>query len=178
MEKTIQPKTVVVGGGPALISSANDRGIVYINDDRQIPIADGSAWHLEWDAPSEAPTTIQPIGFMVDQIKRAIIPETMSSAEKTGFFSWRSLDWIAWISHPESWMEGIRLAWYFQKETMSPPEERQKLNAECAARCKANQIFMESLNQDMQGKLLLHGKKGSLILARTKGLGNFLVFII
>jgi hypothetical protein len=63
---------VVVGGAPALLSTAFEENITYINDQRQIPIAMGSAWHLEWDSPSEKPTSIQPIQFMKDQIRRSV----------------------------------------------------------------------------------------------------------
>jgi hypothetical protein len=161
--------TIVVGGGPALISSANDTNIIYINDFKQIPISDGSAWHLEWDAPSEAPTVIQPVSFMLDQLRRMVMPETLRSAEKTGMFSWRSLDWISWIINPQLWLEGIRLAYHFQLETMKSAEERAQLNEDCAARCKANQQFMEKLNKDMNNELILPGKRGSLIIARDEG---------
>ena len=86
--------TVVVGGPPALLSSVLEKNITYVNDTRQVPIADGSAWHLEWDSPSEAPTVFRPHVFMLQQIKRAILPETLKETERTGLFSWRSLDWV------------------------------------------------------------------------------------
>jgi hypothetical protein len=99
--------TVVVGGPPALISSATEQGITYINDERQFPIAWGSAFHLEWDAPSEGPTNFLPTTFMAQQLKRLLVPETMRGVEATGQFSWRTLDWMGWITQPSHWLEGM-----------------------------------------------------------------------
>lgn len=49
----------------------------------------GSAYHLEWDAATEAPSTTTPIQFMIDQIVRAIWPcVTLRSAQTTGNFPW------------------------------------------------------------------------------------------
>ena len=164
------PRTVVVGGPPALISSANETNVLYVNDSRQIPIADGSAFHLEFDSPSEAPTGFKPTQFMAQQIYRALfVPETLASAESTGFFSWRSLDWIAWIQHPEMWVEGIRLAWEFQQATSAPAEERGAVLQSCADRCKANQKFYLELDEAMQHKLLNPLNFGSIIIARDAG---------
>ena len=60
--------TVVVGGPPALLSAANTRGVTYINDARRFPINKGSAFHLEFDAETEAPTTLRPHRFVLAQI--------------------------------------------------------------------------------------------------------------
>ncbi|CAF5138770.1 unnamed protein product, partial [Rotaria sp. Silwood1] len=69
-------KTLIVGGPPALVAGVSmmktEKNLTYINDERRIPIAFGSAWHLEQDAISEAPTTYRPTKFLVEQIRRAI----------------------------------------------------------------------------------------------------------
>lgn len=169
LDSTATAKTIVVGGPPALLSSALERDIVYINDGRQIPIADGSAWHLEWDSPSEAPTTFQPAVFIVQQLKRIFIsPEYLATAQNTGLFSWRSLDWIGWIVRPTMWLEGLRLAWYFQKETMISEDSRKQTNQDCAERCKADQKFFLYLDELVGNQLLLPGRAGSVIVARTE----------
>lgn len=161
--------TVVVGGPPAFISSANERGITVIYDPSLIPIARGSARHLEWDAQSEAPTSYRPKNFMLAQIFRACIGyESLKSAKATGHFSWRSLDWCAWLKHPEQWPEGIRIMRAFEKVTGSyaNPEIRNAKLQEVASRCKANQIFYEALNKELGGRLL-YEERGSVIVART-----------
>jgi hypothetical protein len=143
--------TVVVGGPPALVSSANEKGITYIRDLRRQPIAYGSAWHLEHDAQSEAPTSYQPSQFMKLQILRALFKyESLESAEKTGQFSWRTLDWAGWLRHPEHWAEGIRVALAFQRVTNSYTdiEKRKEVLQEVAERCKANEKFYEDLNRE------------------------------
>jgi len=160
--------TVVVGGGPALLSAAMEKNIVYINDFRQVPIADGAAFHLEYDSPSEAPTGFKPHMFMLQQIQRVVVPETLEQCEATGHFSWRSLDWISWITHPEQWVSGLRLAWHFQQCTMVPPEERQKVLDHCAARAKLSDKYFEELNKLMGGNLLIPGNVGSVIVARNE----------
>ncbi len=163
--------TVVVGGPPALISSANESNVTYINDKRRHPIAKGSAFHLEWDAESEAPTSYLPTQFMANQIFRALFHyESLKQAEKTGQFSWRSLDWVGWIRHPSHWLEGIRVGIAFQRAVSATlgKKEREALMEECSQRCKANQKFYEQLNVDLENKLLLPGS-GSVIVARTEG---------
>lgn len=164
----VQAKSIVVGGAPALISSMQEGNIMYINDARQIPIADGSAFHLEWDSPSEKPTTFLPTTFMAQQIKRVILPEWLHFVEQTGHFSWRSLDWVAWITRPESWFEGIRLAWEFQNEASADAGHLNSVTQDCAARCKANQSFYAQLDEELKGKLLLPARQGSIIVARDQ----------
>jgi hypothetical protein len=165
------PSTIVVGGPPALISSAFEPGITYINDSRQAPIAWGSAFHLEWDAPSEGPTSFLPTTFMEQQLQRLVVPETLAQVEASGQFSWRTLDWVGWIRQPHKWLEGLRLAWHFQQAaaSQSDPFVRAAVMAECAARSQRNQDFFERLDADMQGTLLLPRAQGqgSVIIART-----------
>jgi hypothetical protein len=148
----------------------NEGNIMYINDARQIPIADGSAFHLEWDSPSEKPTTFLPSTFMAQQIMRVILPERLGDVEKTGHFPWRSLDWVGWIIRPSAWLEGIRLAWEFQKEASADASQLDSVTQDCAARCKANQSFYAQLDEEMKGKLLLPARQGSVIVARDAGM--------
>lgn len=156
--------TVVVGGPPALISTAFETNIIYINDSQRKPIAYGSAFHLEWDAQSEAPTSTQPLHFMIDQIKRVFSPELLANISKTGDFSWKSLDWISWIKNPSKWGAGIRIALAFQRFTTS---DASSTNKEVAARTKKNQQFYEKLNEELQGRLM--GKdRGSVYIARNE----------
>jgi len=157
--------TIVVGGPPALISSANEQKITYINDTRKPPIAFGSAFHLEWDGQTEAPSSHLPSSFMAQQIFRALFNyESLSSVKKTGEFSWRSLDWVGWLKHPKQWPEGMRVAVAFQRRIFSQEKEIQL--QEVAKRCKANEKFYEKLNQELNGELLLPGD-GAIIIART-----------
>lgn len=164
--------TLVVGGAPALMSAAasikKDSNLTYINDERRWPIAYGSAWHLEQDAETEAPTTFKPTTFMASQIRRATVGYVPhASIEKTGLFPWRTLDWMGWIYHPELWMSGIKLAVDFQLATMANPQQRQAMLQKLAAQCKANQGYYDALNEEVGGQLLLSGK-GSIIVARNE----------
>ncbi|HVT61871.1 MAG TPA: FAD-dependent oxidoreductase [Legionellaceae bacterium] len=164
--------TLVVGGVPALMSAAGsikkDSNVTYINDERRWPIAYGSAWHLEEDAETEAPTTYKPSVFLRTQIYRATVGYvSLASIEKTGLFPWRTLDWMGWIHHPNLWMPGIKLALDFQLAAMAHPEQRQAMLQKLAAQCKANQRFYETLNDEVGGQLLLAGK-GSIIVARNE----------
>lgn len=164
--------TLVVGGAPALMSAAasikKDSNLTYLNDERRWPIAYGSAWHLEQDAETEAPTTFKPTTFMASQIRRATVGYVSQvSIEKTGLFPWRTLDWIGWIHHPELWIPGIKLAFDFQLATMANPQQRQAMLKKLAAQCKANQGYYDALNEAVGGQLLLPGK-GSIIVARNE----------
>lgn len=161
--------TLVVGGPPALVSGASlvktNKNLTYINDERQIPIANGSAWHLEQDAETEAPTGLLPHNFFLDQIIRATVGYgSHASAEQTGLFPWRTLDWIGWLRHPEHWLAGLKIAVGFQWSTMFG--DRQKTLKEVALQCVENEKFFQNLNQELSGQLLLQGK-GSIIVART-----------
>lgn len=156
--------TVVVGGPPALVSTAFEKGVIYINDGRRSPIAWGSALHLEWDAESEAPTSSQPVHFMVDQIQRVMFPKFLATAEKTGHFPWKSLDWAGWINNPSKWIVGARVALAFQRFTQTGPHP--EVNEEVAVRAKKNEDFYAKLDKELGGRLMLPGK-GSIYVART-----------
>lgn len=164
-----QATALIVGGLPALLTGVSlvksEKKLTYINDERQIPIAYGSAWHLEQDAATEAPTSFRPSRFLLDQVLRATFRfQRYVSIEQTGFFPWRTIDWIGWISHPDHWLRAIRLTLAFQWFTMF---DNRKLTLErVAAQCFANEKVFDNLNQEMNGELLLKGK-GSVIVART-----------
>ncbi|CAF3759956.1 unnamed protein product [Rotaria sp. Silwood1] len=162
-------KTLIVGGPPALVAGVSmmktEKNLTYINDERRIPIAFGSAWHLEQDAISEAPTTYRPTKFLVEQIRRAIFGYvSYASIQQTGHFPWRTLDWIGWLRHPDHWLIGLKIVLGFQFFTMF--EDRTTMLKKVAAKCIANETFFECLNQELDGKLLLP-EKGSIWVART-----------
>lgn len=114
---------------------------------RQIPIAHGSAFHLEFDATSESPTLFSPVRFLYNQIKRLLIPhETLLAVEQTGRFSWQALDWVGWLLHPECWLEGARLAYQFQLLTMKNEEFHRSIFQECSLRSKNNEKFYSQLD--------------------------------
>lgn len=160
--------TVVVGGPPALIATSFEKGVTYINDTRRAPIAFGSALHLEWDAESEAPTSSQPIHFMKDQIKRLLFPEFLQTAQETGHFSWKSLDWVCWtkiaLTNPSKFLEGIKIAIAFQRFTQSGPHP--EVTAEVSERAKRNERFYTRLDKEENSQLLLPGQ-GSVYVARN-----------
>jgi hypothetical protein len=161
----------VVGGPSALFSAVygvkNATSLTYMNDQRRHPIAFGSAFHLEEDGPTEAPTTYQPIQFMFAQIKRALLGYvSLSEIEKTGLFPWRTLDWMGWIRHPSHWLAGLRIMYKFQLETMRSDSERKSLLENLAIQCKKNEQAYAELDYALDHKLLLPGS-GSIIVART-----------
>lgn len=158
-------ETVVVGGPPALISTSFENNITYINDGSSKPIAYGSALHLEWDAVSEAPTTSQPIHFMMDQIKRLVHPEFLAKAETTAQFSWKSLDWASWIKNPSHWAIGTRIAIAFQQFTQNGPNR--EVMEEVAKRTKKNEEVYKTLDSELNQELLLPGN-GSIYVARNQ----------
>lgn len=158
--------TVVVGGPPALISTAFEESITYINDGRQRPIAFSSAFHLEWDAESEARTSAQPLHFMIDQVARLFFPEQLATAQKTGRFSWKSLDWVSWISHPAQWGAGIRIAVAFQRFAQSG--DRSEVVRPLAEQTKQDQCFYQRLDEELDHQLLMPGEgEGSIYAATT-----------
>ncbi|CAF2410026.1 unnamed protein product [Rotaria sp. Silwood2] len=162
-------KTLIVGGPPALITGVSmvktGKDLTYINDERRIPIAFGSAWHLEQDAKTEAPTTYRPTQFLIEQLVRtAFRYVSYTSIQQTGYFPWRTVDWIGWLQHPDHWFTGFKISLAFQWVTMF--EDRTTMLKKIAAQCIANENFFEQLDQELNGKLLLQ-EKGSIIVART-----------
>lgn len=159
----------MVGGAPALLSSAKETGILYINDFRQLAISDSSPYQLEWDSAAQKPRTFDPLPFLGKQVKRIMYPETLGNVEKTGFFSTRSIDWVGWLSNPDAWAEGVRVACGLHEQATKSDAELDAMDAQCAAMCKANQKFMDDLNTDMKSKLYLFGRRGGLIYTRNRG---------
>ncbi|CAF3384629.1 unnamed protein product [Rotaria sp. Silwood1] len=162
-------KTLIVGGPPALITGVSmvktEKDLTYINDERRIPIAFGSAWHLEQDANTEAPTTYRPTQFLIEQLARITFRYvSYESIQQTGYFPWRTLDWIGWLQHPGHWLAAFKISLAFQWITMF--EDRAAMLKKVAAQCIANENFFEQLNRKLNGKLLLH-ENGSIIIART-----------
>ncbi|CAF1575291.1 unnamed protein product, partial [Didymodactylos carnosus] len=161
--------TLVVGGPPALITGVSmvkkDKCLTYINDERRIPIAFGSAWHLEQDAETEAPTSYRPTKFLGNQITRATVRYiSHASVEQTGLFPWRTIDWIGWIRHPDHWLLGLKVTLAFQLVAMF--DDRITMLKKVAAQCQTNEKFYEKLDQELDGKLLMR-EKGSIIVARN-----------
>jgi hypothetical protein len=168
---TTEADTLAVGGPPALLSAVaivkQGKPLTYINDQRRMPIAFGSAWHLEQDAETEAPTSYRPTRFLSEQILRAGIGYVSHAAiEQSGLFPWRTLDWVGWIRHPEQWAIGMKVMFAFQLATMASGEQRQATVQKVALQCKANEQFYSSLDKELGGKLLLPGS-GSIIVARN-----------
>lgn len=159
----------MVGGAPALLSSAKSTGIVYINDSRQLAVSDSSPYQLEWDSAAQKPRTFEPLPFVGKQLKRIMYPETLGNVEKTGFFSSRSIDWVGWISKPGSWAEGLRVACGLHEQATKGAAELEAADTQCAAMCKANQKFLDELNTDMKSKLYVFGRRGALIYTRNRG---------
>lgn len=162
-------QTIVVGGAPALITGTSlvkkEKNVTYINDERQLPIANGSAWHLEQDGATEAPTGYHPSQFLINQFVRASISYvSYTSIEQTGYFPWRTIDWIGWIRHPEHWFRGIQVFLAYQWFTAF--NDRVQTLKRVAVQCVENEKFFHSLNEEMNGQLLFDGK-GSIIVARN-----------
>ncbi|CAF0875602.1 unnamed protein product [Rotaria sordida] len=162
-------KTLIVGGPPALVTGISmvktEKDLTYINDERRIPIAFGSAWHLEQDAESEAPTTYRPTKFLVEQLIRATFRYvSYASIQQTGHFPWRTLDYVGWLRHPDHWLVGFKIILAYQFFTMF--EDRTAMLKKVAAQCIANEKFFECLNQELDGKLLVP-EKGSIWVAQT-----------
>ena len=160
---------VVVGGAPALITGTSlvkkEKNVTYINDERQIPIANGSAWHLEQDAVTEAPTGYHPSQFLISQFTRASVSQvSYASIERTGYFPWRTIDWIGWLRHPEHWLRGIKVFLAYQWFTAF--HDRVQTLKRVAVQCVENEKFYRNLNEELNGQLLLDGK-GSIIAARN-----------
>ena len=166
---SMSSETLVVGGPPALISAVSlikrEKNLIYINDQRRIPIWFGSAWHLEEDAQSEGPTNYNPYRFLVDQVRRLLVPSvTYGSVEKTGEFPWRTIDWLGWFSHPEHWYRALKIFVLFQWQLLV--EDRTELMNDVAKQCFVNEQFFERLNEELNGTVLLQDR-GSIIVARN-----------
>ncbi|CAF3626750.1 unnamed protein product [Rotaria socialis] len=162
-------KTLIVGGPPALIAGVSiaktEKDVTYINDERRIPISYGSAWHLEQDGETEAPTSYRPTQFLFEQLARVTFRcVRYTSIQQTGYFPWRTLDWISWLQHPNHWFTGLKISLAFQWVTMFG--DRLAMLKSVAAQCVANEIFFERLNQELGGQLLMRDK-GSIIVARN-----------
>ncbi|CAF1635629.1 unnamed protein product, partial [Adineta ricciae] len=163
--------TLVVGGPPALISAVHliqdkNENLIYLNNFQRIPIANGSAWHLEQDAHTEAPTSYKPTKFLRDQLKRLFIDNiSLKEISTTGEFPWRTIDWLGWISHPNHWYRGFKLLAQFQIFTMF--HDRTNLLNDVAKQCFINEKFFDQLDISLNKKLLLDGY-GSIIIARNK----------
>ncbi|UJR17237.1 hypothetical protein I4U23_004132 [Adineta vaga] len=164
-------ETLVVGGPPALISAVHlvenkNKNLIYLNNFQRIPIANGSAWHLEQDAHTEAPTNYKPTSFFRDQLKRLFIDNvSFKEISITGEFPWRTIDWIGWISHPEHWYRGFKLLAKYQVFTMT--HDRPNLLNDVAKQCFINEKFFDQLDGNLNKKLLLE-EHGSIIIARNK----------
>jgi hypothetical protein len=166
--KTTQ--TLIVGGPPALISGVEfilkEKNSIYLNDSRRIPIANGSAWHLEHDAQTEAPTNYKPTKFLWEQIKRLILQNvSLKNIWKTGEFPWRTIDWIQWISNPDHWFRALKLSFQFQIFILF--NDRTKILNDVARQCFLNERYFQELNQILNNKLLFQ-EHGSIILARNQ----------
>lgn len=166
---------LAVGGPPAMMTAAGAAGsvggeskVIYLNDDRRWPIANGSAWHIEEDADAEAPTTYSPITFMQNQIARALYRrESLEEIEKTGLFPWRTLDWFSYAKHPEQWIPAFSVAIDFQRNLWKNEGLRQEQIDKISAQCKMNEKFYLALNDKVGGQLLLPGQ-GAIIVARNQ----------
>jgi hypothetical protein len=162
--------TLIVGGPPALISGVklieNDKNLIYLNDSRRIPISNGSAWHLEQDAQTEAPTNYKPTEFLVEQMKRLLLNNvSFKKIYESGQFPWRTIDWIEWLRHPDHWFRALKLSFQFQWLTMF--SDRTNLLNDVAKQCFINQHFFDQLNKSLKNKILLE-EHGSIIVARNK----------
>jgi hypothetical protein len=163
--------TVVIGGPPALMFAAafvKLGSLTYINDNRQRPIAHGSAFHIETDAETEAPTTYWPAKFLFRQLIRAGFGYvSYASIEKTGEFSWRSLDWFGWFKYINQGLTGLKVAYGFQLLTLAREQQRDAILQKVVKQCQKNEKFYNILNKEMNNTLLLQGS-GSIIVARNE----------
>lgn len=171
---SLSPDTclLAIGGPPALISATAGleagQKVVYINDERRRPIANGSACHIEEDADQEAPTTYSPFTFMGNQILRALVKrESYEAIEKTGLYPWRTLDWAGQIKNPEQWLPAFKVFVGFQLKNMKGAAYRQSELDTVVAQCAHNERFFNRLNEKLGGKLLLDGT-GAIIVARNQ----------
>jgi hypothetical protein len=161
---------LIVGGAPALFSSfqfiKNQTNFIYLNDFKRIPISNGSAWHLEEDAQTEAPTDYKPTKFIFQQLKRLLLNNIyLKDISETGEFPWRTIDWIQWICHPEHWYRAFIISFQFQIFTMF--NNRINLLNNISKQCQINEEFFNKINEILNNKILLEDN-GSIIIARNK----------
>jgi hypothetical protein len=162
--------TLIVGGAPALISSIslikNKENFIYLNNFNRIPISNGSAWHLEEDAQTEAPTNYKPTRFIFEQLKRLLLNNIrLKDINKSGEFPWRTIDWIEWIRHPEHWLRAFQILIKYQLFTMF--SNRTNILNDVSKQCLINELFFNQLNQLLNNKILFKDS-GSIIIAKNK----------
>lgn len=163
-------ETLVVVGPPSLLSavelSRRGQSLIYLNEKEGVPISNGSAWHLEEDAPSEAPTFYSPLRFFLSQLHRLFIsPVFLGEICLRGEFPWRSLDWLEWLKHPSHWPRALKIFFLYQWKILR--ENREDVLRQVAKECRWNEIYFEELNGELNGTLL-DDEKGSVIIARTR----------
>ena len=161
---------LIVGGAPALMSSIylikNKKNFIYLNNFQRIPISNGSAWHLEYDACTEAPTNYRPTTFLFQQLKRLLLMNvSLKSIQETGEFAWRTINWIEWIRYPDHWYRAMKIFIKYQLFTMF--HNRISLLNDVSKQCIANELFFDQLNKILNNKILLEGY-GSIIVARNQ----------
>ncbi len=166
----LKSSTLIVGGPPALISAvglvSKHANLIYLNDFRTVPIANGSAWHLEQDAQTEAPTNYKPHQFLLDQLKRVLLNNvSFKNISSNGEFPWRTIDWIGWIKHPDHWFRSFLILFKFEFFTIF--NDRDNLLNDLSKQCFKNEEFYEKLNENLNSKILLE-EKGSIIIARNQ----------
>jgi hypothetical protein len=166
--------SLVVGGPPALVSAVQlqatntplSEKLMYINDERRVPICNGSAWHLEEDAQTEAPTSYSPFRFLTEQLKRLVFQRVfLRDVQLTGEFPWRTIDWLGWLSQPDHWWRAIKIFVLFQWTCWT--DDREKMLNKVAEQCRRNERIFEQLDEQVNGELLAR-ESGSIILARNQ----------
>ena len=167
-------RTLVVGGPPALLAATElirsgreeKKQLIYCNEKKRVPISNGSAWHLEQDAPSEAPTGYSPWHFFLAQVRRLLLdPVFLHQIEVRGEFPWRTLDWLEWLKHPSHWWRAMKIFVLYQRQVLFDP--RLPLLESVAEQCQWNEKYFQELDKDLQGTLL-DGERGSIIVARNR----------
>ena len=163
-------ETLVVGGPPSLLSAVEltrrGESLIYLNEKERVSISNGSAWHLEEDAPTEAPTFYSPLQFFFSQLRRLFIsPVFLREIGVRGEFPWRTLDWVEWLKHPGHWSRAVKIFFAYQWKILR--ENREDVLRQVAEECRWNEIYFQELNDELNGTLL-DDEKGSMIIARTK----------
>jgi len=163
---------LAVGGPPALFTAVaslqEGKKVIYLSNEEGWPIANGSAWHIEEDADAEAPSTYSPVTFMKNQLLRTVMyRESYEEIERTGMFPWRTLDWVGNLKNPGQWLPAFRVATNFYLKNRKGPDFRQAELDTVIKRCRFNEKFYHTLNERLNGRLLLPGS-GSIIVARNQ----------